>query len=365
MEKAQSISKEQTFTWFFLIIYGNNIYNFVWIADITDRAGWVLLGVSLAIIFPLILWTFRLTGTKSGTTVFEIIGKPFGPFVKKLFLSLYLVINIIPAVLMLNMFAGAINVFMLKKTPSWAIILFLIIIGFLFVKSGIIPMSRMLQLLMLMGLLNYLFTFGLGLPEFEIDNIWPILDASVSELSEGTLFAVGICSELLLPVFLLTELFPEPARYRKSATRGYWTGGFVLMFCIVLEIGMINIKVLENMSFAGISAARIIEIGDFIRGLEVLILMTYQFLCIYKVAMSLYCMKTAFVKIFTVKHENIFLMISAVVVFCIAVFLNSYNLAYIFSLYWGLYILLPFVLIVLSVSALAKKISKIKERSGI
>jgi len=362
MNEDKFLSKEQTFIMFFWITFGNIIYNYTWVAKFADRTFVVLFSFSFLVMALLILWIFKLISNNKGLTVFEIIKNSFGTFIYKIFLCLFIIISIVPAVVMLNIFASSINVFLLKNTPSWAIMLFSIIVSFIFAKSGIVSMAKLFQILAVIGFLNYVITFSFGFSDFKVDNIWPIFTVSVPDLSKGLLFSTGICSELVLPILIITESISKPTLYKKQAVSGLMLGASFQIIFVILLIGIINIELLKNMSFAGISVSRLIEIGHFIRGLEILVLASYQLVCLVNIAISLHCIKSAFLKVYNIKQPTIYLTIGVILIFGLSAFLNSYNLALFISVYYGLFVLLPFILIILLLSTIGLKKIKIKER---
>jgi energy-converting hydrogenase Eha subunit C len=108
------------------------------------------------------------------------------------------------------------------------------------------------------------------------------------------------------------------------------------------------------------AVSKSIQIGEFIRGMEVLILVTYQFITLSKVSLILYSCWVSFGVMLNRKKSLLQLSVISLIVFSVSVWMNSYNMAYFLSLAVGSYILLPFSILILLLAALGRLLQKRK-----
>jgi len=117
-------------------------------------------------------------------------------------------------------------------------------------------------------------------------------------------------------------------------------------------------EVAKRIAFGAVNAAKLIEVGDFLHGLELFVYGTYQFIAIGKTTICLYCAWTAAKKMFNNWHPRVQLLLTALLIFLPAVWLNSYIKAYQLAVLLSSYIILPFCVVILlltSITVLLKK----------
>jgi spore germination protein KB len=121
---------------------------------------------------------------------------------------------------------------------------------------------------------------------------------------------------------------------------------------------MMSPELAKRIAFGAVNAAKLIQIGDFIQGLEVFVFGSYQFLAVGKITMSIYCAWIAGKNVFTVKKPLLQLLIITLLVLIPSVGLSSYNKAFSLAVILGSYIILPFsvaILILASISIIIYK----------
>jgi len=352
------LTREQVFFLVFISALGNMVYSHTWIDDETDRAAWVAALAGILLVIPFAVWILYLGKKHPGGTVLDILDAGLGRIPCAVVSISYIFINIAVAVAMLNLFTQLLKTFFIMFTPVWVIMLFLVAIAAMFVNGNLKAFARTVQMLTILGLMNYFVSFIHAFPEFiHLEYIIPVFDTSLLGFMKGTLFMAGATSECLLLLMVIVAFIPDPGKH-------YLWVVYSLVFCavifpsaILIIIAMMSPELAKRIAFGGVNAAKLIQIGEFLQGLEVFIFGTYQFLAIGKITICLYCAWTAAKKIFNNWKPGVQLILIALMILIPSVWLNSYNKAYQLAVLLG-YVILPFsicLLLLASFSIMLKK----------
>lgn len=353
MEKNNKLTREQVIFLTFIGIVGNIVYIHTWIDDNTDRSAWVACFLGILLVIPFAVWIFYLGKYYPNGTVFDIVESGLGKFLGSIVCIVFILINIAVAVTHLNMFTAMINVFFLQYTPSWIIILFIVVMGGILANSGMQVFGRLVELLCVIGLINYFSAFVFVSPQnFHTEYIIPIFNTSLIGFAKGTIFMIGASSECLLLLMIIVKYIPDSKKHYKWAIKGIVLGATVFPIAIMVIIGILSPELAKRIAFGGVNAAKLIQVGELIRGLEVLILVTYQFIAIGKITICMYCAWIASKKVFNEKIPRIQLVLIAIIIFVASVWIDSYNTAYYLAVGLGKYIILPFSVFVLLLASI-------------
>ena len=354
MQENINLTREHVIFLAFMGIVGNIVYTHTWIDDYTDRAAWVASLVGILLVIPFAIWIFYLGKFYPKCTVFDILETGFGKFPFWTVSVIYILINIAIAVAHLNLITQMINAYFLQHTPAWVIMFFLLVIGIMFANGGIKEFARLVEILVILGLINYFSAFIFSYPKFfHIEYIIPIFDTSLNGFIKGTIFITGGASECLLLFMVLVRLIPDPAKHYMWIVIGIGLSSIIFSSAIMIILAMMSPELAERIAFGGVNASSLIRIGDFIQGLELFIFGTYQFIAIGKTTMSMYCAWTSAKKMFNIKNPLLLLLIIALMIFVPSVWLSSYNKAYFLAVFLGNYVILPFSIFILLLTSLS------------
>lgn len=338
-------------------------FNGTWVAYLAGRSGGFASIIGIILTIPFIVFALYLSSSYPEHSVFEIIDISFGKPVYIIIVAINAIINIILGIVVLNLFTQMIKTYFLQMTPAWAIMLMVIIMAFLFVNNKIMLLGRTVELLTVWYIINYFtgFTFGL-IKEFDFKNIYPIFDTTMLKFGGAVFFSLGAASTIILFVLVMVKHIPQTKDNRKSIIKGIGFWAFIFSLAVFIMQGISGAELLGRVSYAGVEISRAIYFGDFIRGLELFILATYQLICTIGVTIYLYCAWIPVKKLFKEKYSVILIVLISIVMLVPAVKLNSYNKAFFISLFMNYYIVLPFVVIVLIIAFIG--VHKMKKNNG-
>lgn len=360
MENEGKLTHGQTVFFVYGSAAGNIVYTFTWVTFVVGRPFWLatLLGVLFNV--PFAIWILFLGSYKKDGTIFDILQDGLGKIVSKFVIFIYLAINIASSVCMLNMFTGTVKVYFLHLTPSYVIMFFIVFICAIFVDSGIQNFGKLIEILAALFMVNYFIGFALSFVNlFDIKNIVPIFDTSYSQFFKGVMITAGSNAECLLLLMVTVESIPQTSKHYLSVVKGLLFWSILLPFAILIMEGDVGQELLSRVAQAGITVGSTIQIGDFVRGLEIPILITYQFFAVVKTMMFLYCCLVSAKKFLNVKKGRLLIIPVALLILIPSIWMNSFNTGYFLAVFLGSYVILPFsVLVLLLASVSAAIISK-------
>ena len=351
MRKSGELTREQVYA---LDIYGMAgliIYNYNWAINISGRAGTIAVFTGYLLAIPMGVWLFKLGRNCPGGTVFDLLELGVGKLLSAIIIILYMLITLTMSAVMMNMSVGSLNTFLLPNTPTWVIILLIVSTAVVFLSKGIYVLGKLAEIVVVTGITIFFISIAFGFDSFNIKNIIPLMDATFSQFIRATLFSWGIGCECVMLFMVIIGLIPKPHKHYMWYVRGtiYWS--IILLTSNLIVVSLMSTELIKRLSFTAVLASAITYIGEYIQGLEILNIITFQTLIYLKTPLYIYCIWVAFQKLFNNRKSTLQLIAISLVVYIISVWINSYNTAYFISVFLGSYVLLPFSFTVLLLAA--------------
>lgn len=336
------------------------VYTLSQTAAIAGRMCWVVMLTGLLCNIPLAVWILLLGSVKKDGTLFDLLEDGLGRAGSKIILFFYTLINLAISACILNMFAGMIKVYFLPVTPLAVIVFVIIFMCTIFTNSGIQYFSRLIVLLCVLATVTYFSGYSVSfVNQFRMENITPVFDGTYAQFAKGVFFVIGNSADCLLFLMVMVSSTPQTSRHYLSIMKGLFAWSIILSLATFICEGCVGPDIWSNAAQGGISVSTVIQVGSFLSGLEVFLLMTYQFIVVIKTTIYLYSSWTSAKKMFNVPDGKPLLIVLALVLGIASAWINSYNRGFFYSIFLGDYVILPFVILVLllcTASALVKKI---------
>jgi spore germination protein (amino acid permease) len=358
MQQKQYISKVQAVFLVFFSLAGVSLYAFSIVYSADGRGAWVTDIVGALMLIPPALWLLYLGGMYPGKTILEIIEITAGKIVSRIINTVFILVSIVLAVCMLNFFASLIQIYFLINTPTWVTMLVVTALGTLMARSGIETMGRLFAILVVLIILLFFPGQGMGIGQFKMENLIPVFFTAPFRLVAGTYEHACQFSEALLFIMVMTSALPSPVKYFKAISAGFILLGFSYGLAGMICIALLGIEVFSSMPFSAINVSQSVQVGGFIHGLEIFILIPYTFIEYSKIAIYLYGSWTAARQICNDWKPQLHLWVLSAVTIGAAVWVNSYNTAYYLAVMISRYFMLPFILLVLSIATIGCLVKK-------
>lgn len=359
MEIEGKISRSQAAFLTYGSAMGAMVYTASQTAALAGRMCWVTMLIGILVNIPFAIWILILGSYKKDGTLFDLLEDGLGKVVCKFILILYILINLAISACILNLFAGMIKVYFLPLTPLVIIVFVIVLMSTIFTNRGIKYFARLIVLLCVLATVNYFTGYSVSfVNQFRIEYIIPIFDASYAQIAKGVYFAAANNADCLLFLMLMVSSIPLTSKYLSSITKGLLIWSIILSSAVFICEGCVGPELWAHAAQGGISVSTIIQVGTFIGGIEVFLLLTYQYIVFIKTTIYLYSSWTASKKLFNVPKGKPLLIILAVALIVGSAWINSYSKGFFYSILLGDYVIFPFVIIVLLLCTLSVFVKK-------
>jgi hypothetical protein len=225
--------------------------------------------------------------------------------------------------------------------------------GALFAGGRLMTLVRWIELLAVLGVINYFTTFIIGIPtSFNIEYIVPIFDRSLTDILKAAYFIAGNAAEALLMLAVLVGFTPAPETKIKSVAWGIAVAGVVFSLAILIINGMLSPELAKRIAYGGVNAAYLVQVENYLQGLEIFILMAYQLIAVSRVTLLTFCVWTVLKRLLNGKIPVILLLFTAAALLGTALMVVSYNKAYGLAVFAATYLTLPFSALLILLAAL-------------
>jgi spore germination protein KB len=353
MIERQNISQRQAFYIFIAPIYSLLIFLHPNIISIAGRGAWAAEIIGFLSLLPLVLWTLWLGQTAPGHTIMEILEMTAGKIIGRTAGLIYTLIITIIAALSIRNLCGMLQIFILPDTPIWVTSLVILGISIIIAQGGIEVQGRMAETLVIVA--NLTFFLGVSLAfvgQFNLDFIIPFFDRSIGELAKGSFLTAGLESGSNLCLLAVVAALPRPLDNFRAITKVYFVGGLILSSVTLIIIGIFGVDEAARLALSGLSVAWSAQLGNFIQGTEVFVVVGFIEIQILAVGVYAYCGWVETTRTFNYWCPRLWITLIASLTAVLAISINSLNDSYFLSTLVGPYLVLPFTFLLLLITSI-------------
>ncbi len=261
----------------------------------SKQNAWISMLIALAFIIPTIIIYGSISSNYPNKDIFQILEHVFGKIVGKIVGAFYTFYFFhLGAICMRNM-TEFIHIASLPETPQYFTALFIGMLAIYILKAGLEVMVRVNKfifpfLLFIIGL-----TIIFVIPRADITHFLPILEDGWEPVLENS----HVLSVFPLGETVIFLSFFNTVENRKQSPRiylkGIFLGGLILLGVIVRNTLVLGSANLALSIFPSLEAVSLINIGNFIRGIDIAIAIVITIAGFIKVSVSLLasCIGTA------------------------------------------------------------------------
>lgn len=263
---------------------------------------WIAILAAIVIAIPTFFVYARLLSIYPGKSLFEVaevvLGKVAGGAVTLLFAGYAFYLGS----LVIRNFTEFIKIVSLTETPQYSIAIPMVLLCIWAVKAGVEVVGRWTSIVLPILILSIIAVLFLMLPLTEWRNLKPILYEGLKPVMNNAFSAFSFpFAETVLFTAVLHHLRSNSSSYKVY----YWSlaiSGIIIVLVAVrnlLVLGTANMSVLFFPTYA---AVRLINIGEFLQRIEVLVSIVFLFAGFVKISICLYTASNGIAKVF--KMEN-------------------------------------------------------------
>ncbi len=313
MEKS-IISSKQLISIMILFIVGSSLITGT--STIAKQDSWISIIIAMFMAVPLALIYARLSKLFPEKNIYDIIYHIFGKKISFLISILYVFYALLLGALVIRNFTEYIQISSLPETPQFIFAIFMGTICFWVLKHGIEVLGRGCVFILPFVVFVVLITLILTIKDMNFSNIEPMLGQDFKTILSGSfsslLFPFG---EVVLFLAVLPTLRKKSSPY-KAYIISIFIGGGILVVAMVRNILVLGVPTMNSLYFSSYYAASILDIGEFLSRIEVLVTGNFVVTGIVKTAICLYSSTVGIAKVFNI--DNYKLLLAPTMLFIIA-----------------------------------------------
>lgn len=267
--RKEEISQSQAYILIVTFILGTTLALVSYSESKQDTWISILIGLSFAI--PMVIIYASILNSHPNKDIFQILEYLFGKVLGKiisLFYSFYFFH--LGAICIRNM-TEFIQVSSFPDTPQYAPALFIAILAIYILKSGMEVIARVNKFIFPVLVFMIGITLVMVIPRSDVSNFLPILENGWMTVIKGSFskFAFPFGETVIFLTFL--NNVPEKRQSHKIYLKGISLGLLILLAITIRNILVLGFPLLSSSTFPSYDAVSLIDIGSFVRGLEIIV----------------------------------------------------------------------------------------------
>ncbi|PKM52629.1 MAG: spore gernimation protein [Firmicutes bacterium HGW-Firmicutes-7] len=249
--------------------------------------SWIAIIIGIGYVIPTVLIYSRILWLFPGKNLFQILERIMGKYVGKAVSLLFIWYAFHLGALVTRNFSEFINIVALLETPPLVPVLVLIMLCIWGVKEGIEVLGRWSQFVLPILTTILFITVILSFPLGDWTNIRPIMYNNLGPILKAS---YGVFSfpfaETVIFMMILGGLKGQKGYY-KVYLKSILLGGFIVLIINLRNIVILGYEFIDNIYFPSYAAVSLINIGDFLQRIEILVSVVFLFAGFIKICICL------------------------------------------------------------------------------
>lgn len=248
---------------------------------------WLAYIFAMVIAVPVNLIYARLLAIFPGMDLFDIVREIFGKVTGSIISLLYMWYAFHLGSLVMRNFSEFIQIISLQETPQYAIVAILGAFCIWYVKAGIEVMARWARFVSVIVLIVLMSIAALSLKEADFSNLQPFLYNGIQPVISS---AYSIFSFPFGETIIFTMIFckvKNKFNVYKVFLVGILLAAFILIIASIRNIIVLGMGTLDMLNFPSYAAVGLINIGNFLQRIEVVISVVFLLTGIVKIGVCL------------------------------------------------------------------------------
>lgn len=253
----------------------------------SQQNTWISTLIALAFAAPMVIIYGVILNDNPGKDIFQILESLFGKIMGKIIGVLYTLYFFHLGAICIRNITEFIQVTSFTETPQYITALFIGIVSIYILKSGIEVIARVNKFIMPFLIIIIGLTFVMAIPKANVNNLLPILENGWTPVIKASFssFSFPFGETVVFLAFLNTV--KEKDKASKLLIKGTFIGGIFLFSVTIRNILVLGFPMLSSSAFPSYAAVSLIDIGNFLRGLEITIAMVITIAGFIKTAICL------------------------------------------------------------------------------
>jgi spore germination protein KB len=251
------------------------------------RDAWIAVLAAMVISLPVFFVYARLVSLFPGKGLYEILPVVFGSTIGKIMVLPYIWYAFHLGALVIRNFSEFIMIVSLPDTPQYAVAILMTVLSIWAVKAGIEVIGRWSAMVLPVIIIAILLLSLLLIPSMELKNIKPVLSEGIEPV---VMAAFSTFSFPFAEMVLFTVIFGNLKNNSSAYKIYYWSlfiGGMIILWVTVRNLLVLGAANVFIMYFPSYVSVRLINIGNFLQRIEVLVVLVFMLSGFVKVCICL------------------------------------------------------------------------------
>lgn len=331
------------------------------VAKQAEGAAWISVLISYILAIPFGILVVWLGNKFPGKNIFQIAEVLIGKLPSKLiaFVGFFSMLYFTALIERLKGFLFTSSA--MSKTPAIVFIIGCAILSVYLLRSGVEVLARFNEISFTLVLLAIIFTCIFSFPLMTFSNIQPLVAGGIMPIYLGVKEIIGINLEYVMLLAVLLPYINDVKQTYGEVTKAVFFGGLILTFVTLTTILVLGATDTARTVMPVLTLSRLLLIGDFIRGLEALLLMPWTAAIFMEIALFYFVTLESLKYIFDLKNYNGLLWPTALIISSLAMFPDDILVHREELIFVVKYMILPYVLIISLGLAVTLKIKELRK----
>ncbi len=258
---------------------------------------WIAVPMAIFAAVPVFFVYARLLTLFPGKDLYEILNTVFGKIVGKL-LSLFIIwFAFHLGALVIRNFTEFIKIVSIPETPQNIIAIFMTVLCIWAVKAGVEVIGRWTSMILPIIIGAIIGVTLLFIPLLEFKNLKPVLYEGMGPVLDS---AFSVLSFPFAETVIFTTVLNKLRKPASPFKVYYWSlliGGITIVTVATRSVLVLGVENISMMYFPSYASVRLINIGDFLQRIEVLVSTVFLFAGFVKISICLYAASSGMAKV--------------------------------------------------------------------
>ncbi len=298
--QKEMISARQMLYVIVMFIFGSNVI--MGVSSTAAQDSWISLLLAAVFSVPIILLYARIIKLYPEKDLFEIIEILFGKIPGKIIIILISWYSLHLCALVLRNFSEFIQIATMPETPQLPIMIAMILVVVYMAKSGIETLGKWSIITFFILISVLLLTILSSLMKMDYTNILPFMEHDFKDIAAGAFQLYSFpFAETVMFLCLANALKKESSPY-KLYIYALILSTIILLLVMLRNLFVLGMGMVSASYFASFVAVRLINIADFLAGMEGFISMNFILAGIIKITVCLIAASKGTARLFGIKN---------------------------------------------------------------
>ncbi len=249
---------------------------------------WLSVLTALIAVVPLYFLYSKILALFPGKDMFDIFQLVFGKYAGGFIILLYVWYLFHQGALVLRSFSEFIEIVAIPATPQFIIILCMGILCIWMNKAGIEVLGRWAALIFPLMVIVFMITLALSVPKMSLLNMLPVLERGFKPVFKDAFVAFTYPFAEMVAFLVVLDNLKSAKPLFKIYFISLLIGGGMILLVSMRNILVLGVDLATHLYFPSYSVGRLINMGDFLQRIEIIVSINFIFSGIVKTSICLY-----------------------------------------------------------------------------